>query len=85
MIALTTLILAGCTQEPATVEQLSASLKDCGIHSADIRIDSEGLPAWFWSPQDRVLDDDIDCVRERLKERGATAQFYDKTVTDGAL
>ncbi|WP_170005261.1 hypothetical protein [Pseudopontixanthobacter vadosimaris] len=77
-------LLSACSEQPASIEQISTSLKACGIHDADVRIDKGGNPAWYWSPDDDVLNDDIDCVRARLDEFGVRAEFFDKTVTDGA-
>jgi hypothetical protein len=83
-LLLAPLALVACSERPATSEQITAAVAKCGLGKADVRNDDDGNPAWFWESTGRILDDDLDCVRDRLASEGASAKFFDRSLTDAA-
>lgn len=83
-VALSMFALVGCSNKPATEEQLRAALSTCGIEQFEIRLDWENRPAWYWSSIDGVDNDEIDCVRRHLGRQGAEANFVDRDVAEAS-
>jgi hypothetical protein len=75
-------VLAACSVRPATSEEITRAVGACKLGKADVRNDDDGNPAWFWNSNARILDDDLDCVRDQLASQGASAKFFDRSVTD---
>lgn len=76
------LTVSGCADQPATEDQLRQALNACNIAHFEIRMDWEGMPAWYWSSSDGVNNDELDCVRGELDKVGAAANFVDRDVAD---